>query len=285
MLSLFDDQLFMINKLSACVLGSSSSGNSTVIWNDKSSILIDCGLGPVYITEQLRELGLRIQDLDGVFITHIHSDHVNEATVRNLHKHCIPLYCPSPIEVHLLKKYRSIADAKKEQFLNVIHKSDVELDTLTIRAFEVPHDSDGGCFGYNVFGDLNGKTKKISVSTDMAEVTESALEHIADSDIIVIESNYDVEMLERSGRPKWLKDRIRVGGHLSNDQCAESILQIMNRSQVLPQMMALAHVSKQCNTNALAYDCTVSAMDKHGMSQTTVCETYPQKPSRTMSIS
>ncbi len=274
----------MKNHLSTCVLGSSSSGNSTAIWNDTTSILIDCGLGPVYIKEQLLELGLRMEDLDGVFLTHIHSDHVNEATVRNLHKHCIPMFCPSQIEPHLLKKYRSIADVKKEKFLNVINNSDIELDTLSIRAFEVPHDSDGGCFGYNVFGELAGKTKKISVSTDMAEVTASALEHIANSEVIVIESNYDEEMLERSGRPKWLKDRIRVGGHLSNNQCAESMLQILNRSQILPQMIALAHVSRQCNTNTLAYDCTFSAMEKHGMGETTVCETHPQKPSITMTI-
>ncbi len=274
----------MKNHLSTCVLGSSSSGNSTVIWNDTTTILIDCGLGPVYISEQLRELGLRIQDLDGVFITHIHSDHVNEATVRSLHKHCIPIYCPSQIEVHLLKKYRSIADIHKEKFLNVIKNSEVELDTLSIRPFEVPHDSDGGCFGYNVLGTVGGKTKKISVSTDMAEVTELAIEHIANSDVMVIESNYDVDMLEQSGRPKWLKDRIRVGGHLSNNQCADSMVQIINRSQTLPQMVALAHVSRQCNTNTLAYECTGSTLSKHGIDEITVCETHPQKPSRVMTV-
>jgi phosphoribosyl 1,2-cyclic phosphodiesterase len=274
----------MKNHLSTCVLGSSSSGNSTVIWNNKTTILIDCGLGPVYIAEQLRKLGLRIQDLDGVFVTHIHSDHVNESTIRNLIKFCIPIYCPSQIKLHLLKKYKSIADANDEKFLKVIKKSEIELDTLSIRAFEVPHDSDGGCFGYNVFSDIGGKTKKVSVSTDMAQITKSALEHIADSDVIVIESNYDDGMLDRSGRPKWLKDRIRDEGHLSNIQCAESMLQVINQSQTLPQMLALAHVSRQCNTNTLAYECTGSTLDKHGVSEITVCETHPQKPSHIMIV-
>lgn len=275
----------MINHFSTCVLGSSSSGNSTVIWNDTTTILIDCGLGPVYISEQLNELGLRIQDLDGVFLTHIHSDHVNESTVRNLHKFCIPIYSHSHIQPHLLKKYKSIAAVHNEQFLKVIESSEVEVGNLSIRAFEVPHDSEGGCFGYNVFGEIGGKRKKITVSTDMAEVTASAVEHIANSDVIVIESNYDVDMLERSSRPKWLKDRIRVGGHLSNNQCADSMVQIIDHSETLPKMVALAHVSRQCNTNALAYECTGSILDKQGITEITLCETLPQKPSQIMTIS
>lgn len=274
----------MKNHLSACVLGSSSGGNSTVIWNDTTSILIDCGHGPVYIEEHLQELSLSLRELDAVFITHIHSDHVNETTIRNLQKLCIPVYCPAPIEGPLSKKYRSVAALQKENFLHAFIDPVVELSGLTIRAFEVPHDSDGGCFGFSVTDEFGGIKRKISVATDMAEVTESAVAQMADSDVIVIESNYDAEMLERSGRPAWLKDRIRIGGHLSNDQSAEAVVRIIQRSKNIPKVFALAHISRECNTNELAHDCTTLAVKELGLTNVAVFETYPQRPSRTMTV-
>lgn len=274
----------MKNHLSVCVLGSSSSGNATVIWNDTTSILIDCGHGPVYLTERLQELGLSLKELDAVFITHIHSDHVNETTVRNLQKHCIPIHCPALIERPLLKKYRSIAAVQKENFLHAFTADEIIVSGMTIRAFDVPHDSDGGCFGYTVTDESGGKRRKISVATDMAEFTPSAVEQMADSDVVVVESNYDPEMLERSGRPAWLKDRIRIGGHLSNAQCAEGIVRIIRQSKNIPKVFALAHVSKQCNTNRLAHDCTSGALQELGISNVAVFETYPQRSSRTMTV-
>jgi phosphoribosyl 1,2-cyclic phosphodiesterase len=118
----------------------------------------------------------------------------------------------------------------------------------------------------------------------MAEVTASAVEQMADSDVVVIESNYDAEMLERSGRPAWLKDRIRIGGHLSNEQCAEGILRIVQQSKQPPKVFALAHISKECNTNGMAHDCTASALQQHGITNVAVFETYPQRSSRTMTV-
>ena len=163
-------------------------------------------------------------------------------------------------------------------------KSEVELSEFQIRAFEVPHDSDGGCFGYSVFYDMEGRTKKVSVTTDMAYPTKSAVGHIANSDVIVIESNYDVEMLEQSGRPVWLKRRIQEDGHLSNDQCGESLLQIVERSQSLPKSLALAHVSQECNTNALALECMEVALESQGIKGISVFETHPGRPGRTITV-
>jgi len=218
-----------------------------------------------------------ISDIDGVFITHIHGDHVQEATVRSLVKEHIPIYCHPQIEHHLLKKYHSVAIASHEKLLKPVTTSEVELNTLRVTAFEVPHDSDGGCFGYSVYCDEGGKTKKVSVSTDMACATESAIGHIANSDVIVIESNYDEVMLDRSGRPEWLQRRIRENGHLSNDQCAEALLQIIAQSDIPPLHLALAHVSQQCNTNAKAHNCTNLALKERGVRGIDIHETYPDK--------
>jgi len=270
--------------LSVSVLGSSSAGNATLIWSAESAILIDCGFTPGYVTVQLRKLGLNMSDLDAVFITHVHGDHVNDSIVGKLVRERIPIYCPSEIETHLRKKYHSAASASRQGLLNPMPKSEMTLDHLMVRSFEVPHDSEGGCFGYNIFFESEGRTKKVSVSTDIASATKSVIDHIANSDVIVLESNYDDEMLEQSTRPEWLKRRIREDGHLSNDQCSESFLQIIDISQTLPRALALAHISQECNTNELALSCTEVALDKQGICGIEVHETHADKPGHTITV-
>ncbi|MCX6132403.1 MAG: MBL fold metallo-hydrolase [Ignavibacteriales bacterium] len=274
----------MNSSLSTCVLGSSSAGNSTLVWNSGTAILVDCGFSPAYISSQLQRLGLSIRDLDGVFITHIHGDHVNEWTVKKLVDEYVPIYCPSAIESHLQNKYRGVARASRQNLLKPIRDSEIELNGFVVRPFQVPHDSDGGCFGYSIVHGVDGRKKKVSVTTDIAFPTQSVTNHIADSDVIVIESNYDVEMLEKSARPDWLKRRIREDGHLSNDQCGESLLQIMDQSQTLPKSIALAHISQECNTNALALECTIAALDGQGVSGISVFETHPDRPGCTITV-
>ncbi len=90
-----------ISKLAVCVLGSSSAGNATLVWNEKSAILVDCGFNPAYLEKSLGRNGFRIGDLSGVLITHVHGDHVNEWFVKKLIKARVPIHCPPEIELHL----------------------------------------------------------------------------------------------------------------------------------------------------------------------------------------
>lgn len=274
----------MSNNLSVCVLGSSSAGNSTLIWNSGTAILVDCGFTPAYIEWRLEKLGLSISALSGVLITHVHGDHVNDSAVRKLIREHVPIYCPPQVERHLKRKYTVLTDAARLHLFTPLKKSETEIKEFVVRAFEVPHDSDGGCFGYNVLLDVGGKTKKVSVVTDMAHPTNSASGHMADSDVIVMESNYDVEMLENSARPLWLKRRIQEDGHLSNDQCAESLLEILDKSQTLPKSLALAHISQECNTNVLALECTAQALGGQGIKGIVVFETHPDRPGKVMRV-
>jgi phosphoribosyl 1,2-cyclic phosphodiesterase len=196
----------------------------------------------------------------------------------------VPMYCPPAIEPFLKKKYGVLAIASRQGFLRTIKKSEIGLNEFCVRHFEVPHDSDGGCFGYNVFFDGGGKTRKVSISTDIARPTKSVVNQMVDSDAIVLESNYDPQMLEESGRPTWLKRRITENGHLSNDQCGESIAQILDQSKTFPECIALAHVSRECNTNTLARECTEGFLASRGIQGIDVIETYPERPSSTITI-
>ena len=272
------------NSLSLCVLGSSSAGNATVIWNHNAAILIDCGFGPSYIEKHFRRLGLRLQDLRGVFITHIHGDHINEWSVNRFVRDRIPIYCPSTIESHLQSKYATVRIASHDGLLHVMKKSEMQMDGFLVSHFDVPHDSDGGCYGYAVSYESDGAMRKVCVSTDLAYPTKSAITHMADSDALVIESNYDLRMLAESSRPDWLKRRIQEDGHLSNDQCAETVLQVLDRSKSLPSTIALAHVSRECNTNRLAVDCTRGEMDRIGVRGVRIVETHPQRSSEVIRL-
>jgi len=270
--------------LSICVLGSSSGGNSTLIWSPETAILIDCGFNPLYMVNALRFRGIELQDLDGVFITHVHGDHVNEFTVGRLVDKDIPIFCPPHIEAHLKHRLRSFARASRQNLLKPMKQMETQVGDFVVQPFEVPHDSDGGCFGYTVASGIDGSTKKISVTTDIAHPTPSASRSMADSDVIVIESNYDPEMLENSARPGWLKKRIRENGHLSNEQCAESVLDTIERSKKLPSTVALAHVSQECNTNQLALKCTRLALEARGITSISLAETHPDRPGKTIVV-
>ena len=266
--------------LSVCVLGSSSSGNSTLVRSGDSALLVDCGFSPAYLMTQLRSCDLGIEDLTGVLITHVHGDHVNERFVKKLIRAGIPIYCRHEIELNLQAGYDAFAHASHIGLLKTLHKNEHELGDFHVESFEVPHDSPGGCFGYRISSESAGKIRKVTIATDIAHPTESSTRHFINSGLLVIESNHDVNMLENSGRPLWLKRRIREKGHLSNDQCAEIVLNVFDRSTDLPQSVMLAHVSQECNTNALAVECVEEVTRDRGVNSVAIVETYPFKASK-----
>ncbi|MBI5474275.1 MAG: MBL fold metallo-hydrolase [Ignavibacteriae bacterium] len=267
------------------VLGSSSAGNGTLVRSGATSILIDCGFPPEYINGQMADVGLKLSDLTAVFITHTHGDHVNQMFVRRALELRIPIFCPTDIELHLQTQYTWMARASHRGVLRPIMNDCTEVGNCLVRTFPVPHDSAGGCFGYSIFSESPLGMKKVTVATDIAFATESIIDAVAESDIVVIESNHDLEMLENSGRPVWLKKRIRERGHLSNDESADIVLRAIDRSSHVPQTIALAHVSQQCNTNAFAVQSMRESLRKLDCERVTVAETFPFTRSAVFSIS
>ncbi|MFH0736362.1 MAG: MBL fold metallo-hydrolase [bacterium] len=238
--------------LKLCVLGSTSAGNSTVVWNDESALLIDCGFSPSYIQESFYNLGISFNKLKGILLTHLHNDHLNLAFLKIAHRNKIPVY--------VQKKMKGLLENRKDIFRNLItdnliHAFDGEdflISNFGIFGFEVPHDVPGGCWGYNISMKNDISTKKITIATDLGYSTENTINRFMNSDLIVIESNHDVTMLENSRRSNWLKDRIKTIGHLSNEQSADLIFEVLEKSEILPKAILLAHISQECNTNYLA---------------------------------
>ncbi len=268
----------MNNKTNVCVLASTSSGNCTVIWNDSVSILVDCGTRVSYTEEELAKLGLSIRDLSAVFITHCHGDHANPYTVKRLVEHKVPIYCNVKVAKELKKIHPVLA--AKDSPLVPYTKDNGDCEGFEYEAFNVPHDSKGGCFGYSFF--LN--THKVSIATDIGFIEPDHIEKFADSNIIIIESNHDVTMLAESKRPQWLKDRIVKTGHLSNDQSGDFIRDVLSASKSIPSAIVLAHISQECNTNAHAKNRMRDSLACAGKHHVEVIETYKEKPSSIVSV-
>ena len=235
-------------------LGSSSGGNATLIWNENKRILIDCGFSQLYMKEQLKRVDLTLEDIDAVLVTHIHTDHINPAILNKFIRAKIPLYCHINLADPIKRKYEAARRLNKIGMLNVITDTPFQIGDFRIKAFGVPHDSDGGCFGYNVFYENGGESKKISLATDIGFLYDNIEDHFINSDLLMVESNHDIDMLDNSWRTQVLKNRIKSVGHLSNEECGELLTRILKKSEKVPQVIYLAHISKECNTQELALE-------------------------------
>lgn len=232
------------------VLGSSSSGNATLVWNSRGGVLIDCGFTVKSFVEKLEEINLTFKDISCLLISHSHSDHVNNAVINRLVQEKKKILINYNLLTPLRKKYAAVNKAIKAGLVTLFNEEEVIVAGFRVRNFEVPHDSQGGCYGYNIVYD----NKKISIATDLGFAEKGIVEKFCDSDLIVLESNHDDEMLRTSGRPQVLIDRIKEVGHLSNEQCGEILFSVLKNSKIAPKKIILAHLSKECNTHEKALE-------------------------------
>jgi phosphoribosyl 1,2-cyclic phosphodiesterase len=270
------------------VLGSSSGGNCTVVGTKDSAFLVDCGFGPRYVERHLRALGLTIEQLAGVFITHTHADHVNGRMLQALMQAGIPLFVPGKVLKPLFEVRPLLREMNKRSMVHPMDGVPARIGRQTatdsssdveVSAFPVPHDSPGGCYGYS-FVERNGSGMlKATVATDIGFATPAVIEAFENSDIMVIESNHDPDMLLRSGRPAALRQRISRGAHLSNHRCAELICSVLERSERHPHSIVLAHLSRECNTHALALKATTQVLRSFGHSSIRVLTAFHNRSS------
>jgi len=250
-------------------LGSSSSGNSTLIWDDKDAFLVDFGFGPKYLKNRLKENNMELSDIKPVALTHLHADHCNAFMLRELVKLNIPIYMHKENYEHFLKRFHYIFFFENENLLRTFNGGGFDIGSFHLDNFEVPHDSEGVCSGFSIYREGNGGLKKIAYATDIGSTGDHLIDNFKNSDAVIIESNHDLLMLRRSRRPQMLKDRIAGGfGHISNEQCSGFMMKTLNASHKLPKGIILAHLSKECNTPALAYRCFINILDQIGAPET-----------------
>ncbi len=265
------------------VLGSTSSGNATLIWNTRTRILVDCGLPSRYTHAALRIHGLSIADLTGVVITHTHADHVNRPMLANIVKFARPIYCPACLADELQRSHEAARMAADNGLLRAAAEPPWQIGDFGIQPFAVSHDSPGGCFGYRIEHSGSSASEAAAVATDLGDWDDRILRYCAHVDALVLESNYDEDLLDRTGRPAWLRRRIRKS-HLSNEQSAAFIAAVCAASTRPPRSTILAHISQQANTNERAYACCRKALDTAQFVNTAVYPSHMRKTSAIIEI-
>ncbi len=229
--------------LSFSVLGSGSAGNCTVVSLHGSGepvhILIDAGLSPRATAKRMLPLGLTLDDISHILLTHLDRDHFYPSWVNAVSKHDITLHA------HMRQRARAVScgiDFKHCELCN----GHIELDSEThVQTIPLAHD-ELGTVGFV----LEHSGTRFGFATDLGRVSALLLEQFDNLHGLAIESNYDRQMQLASPRPGYLKQRIMGGkGHLSNDESLEAVLQIADQSAL--SQIALLHLSRQCNCPTL----------------------------------
>ena len=235
-------------------LSSGSDGNLTYIESDNAKILVDIGLSCKEVEKRLSLLNLTGKDIDAIFITHEHADHIKGLDVF-ASKFNTKIFAHASGWPAIDSKLTRV---KQEQKWSFTSRPFVFKD-LKITAFNLPHDS-ACCVGYSFESD----NKKISILTDCGKLDNQILEIISASQLIYLESNHNIKMLkENPNYSPLLKRRILSNyGHLSNDACAAAIKYLVKTGV---KQIVLSHLSRENNSPEIAYSDVTNYLKDFGI--------------------
>ena len=228
-------------------LQSGSNGNSFYVEADDVRLIFDAGISGKQAQQRLAEHGRDIASCQGLFISHDHSDHTRCMGVYH-RKFGLPLYITKKTlrattrhrEIGPLEDVRFFAPGEFRRFPTA------RGNKVTVHSVATPHDSAEG-----VAFIIEHEDKRVGILTDLGHVFPALRELLLSLDAVVIESNYDPQMLEHGPYPEPLKRRIRGrGGHISNDECAD----LIGRASMFRRLKwaCLCHLSEQNNEPAIA---------------------------------
>lgn len=227
-----------------CSLASGSSGNCQYVGTKETKLLIDAGLTGKYITGALQNIDIEANEIDGLLITHEHSDHIKGVGVL-MRKFDIPLYVNEKTWDGMKDKIGSVK-GKDIRFFSGCDP--FFIGDIKVKPYRVSHDACNP-MGFSFVYDK----AKISITTDSGCVNDEIIDEIKDSDLLVLEANHDVEMVKFSKYPWFLKKRILSDlGHLSNETAGNIVTEVVKNGNV--KYVLLAHLSKENNFPELAYE-------------------------------
>lgn len=235
------------------ILGSGSQGNSIYIESQKSKILIDAGFSGKIIKEKMDKIGKNLDDIRALLITHEHGDHIMGAGILS-RRHKMPIFITKESYNAGEKKLGNV----DEKLLNFV-EDEFRIDDLHIKTIDVLHDAER-TVAYKITSDTG---KKLGIATDIGKADSVIKYYFNDLDVLVIESNYDYNMLMNCSYPADLKSRIKSNrGHFSNEDASKFIEEVYHEGL---KKIYLVHLSKDSNTKELAYNTTKNYLLKRGI--------------------
>lgn len=235
-----------------CILGSGSSGNSTLVVAGETRVLIDCGLSGRETIKRLQSIGEDPAQIDAIVVTHEHGDHARSLAILSKTLN-VPVYI-STAALDACKLGERIKTIRRGEA--VICSQGFEIGAFHFHPFAIPHDSvDPMAFTVEAHG------IKLVMAVDLGEINLLVNERLRGADILIIESNYQPDMLSACGVYPWeLKQRIHSRqGHLSNDQVEQFL---SNDFDGRAEHIVLAHVSENTNMPCLVEQAATDALRK-----------------------
>ncbi|HMG32651.1 MAG TPA: MBL fold metallo-hydrolase [Blastocatellia bacterium] len=235
------------------LLGSGSTGNALYVESGATRVIVDCGMSGKEAAARMTDVGLDPTRLDGIVVTHEHVDHMKG--VRVVSKTAgAPVFVSDVTRAHCNFGRNAAGIVWGEA---IESSTPFKIGSLDFRPFTIPHDGADN-FAFTV----ESEGVKVGMATDLGHITHLVSERFRGSDLIIIESNYDPEMLKVGPYPWSVKQRIgSTTGHLSNDETARWIRQGFDGSA---RYLVLAHLSRHCNHPELARLSALKALDALG---------------------
>lgn len=228
-----------------CSIASGSSGNCIYVGSDNTHLLVDTGISKKRIEEGLKELEIKGNEINGILITHEHSDHIQGLGVFS-RKYEVPIYA-TPGTLEGIKASSSLGKMPEGLFHPITINEKFDIGDITIDPFEISHDARQPS-GYR----MESGGKKAAVATDLGVYDDYIIKKLEGLDAILLEANHDVHMLEVGGYPYPLKKRILGDkGHLSNELSGRLLCDILHDDI---KHIVLGHLSKENNYAKLAYE-------------------------------
>jgi phosphoribosyl 1,2-cyclic phosphodiesterase len=236
------------------ILASGSTGNAAIVQSGGTTIMIDAGLSAKKLEQLMEARGVEPHRIDALLVTHEHADHI-----RGLgplaRKYDLPVYANAGTWKAMENTIGEIDDRRRHVFET---GKPIDFGSLRVESFAISHDA-AEPVGFS----FSDRSLKLSLATDLGYVSPNVREHVTDSDVLVLESNHDIEML-RIGRYPWNIKRRILGdtGHLSNHAAGEALCELLTERT---KRVYLAHLSRDHNLMDLARLTVNTMLEERGL--------------------
>lgn len=231
--------------LELCAVASGSSGNCICVGDDNTHVLIDAGISGKRIENGLHEFDLKANEMQGILVTHEHSDHIAGVGVL-ARRYGIPIYSTRGT-IEAIKRSKSVGEIDESLFQVITPGKRFSIGDLIFKPLSISHDA-ADPVAYKV----SNENKSVAVITDLGNYNQALVDELQGLDALLLEANHDIKMLQMGPYPYPLKQRILGDrGHLSNERSGQLLSDLLhdNFGTVL-----LGHLSKENNYEELAYE-------------------------------